>query len=419
MEKFVISGGNKLYGKISATGAKNSILPLIAGSIISEGKTDILNCPKIKDVLVMCEILRRIGGKAEFDGDTLKIDTSSVYSWELPQDLTSEIRASLFMVGALISRFGYAVMKFPGGCKIGDRPVDIHVDGLRALGVNTIVGEELVFSGKKINSSTVTLRFPSVGATENLMMASVKIKGKTVIKNCAKEPEIIDLQNYLNLLGAKIKGAGSSVIEIEGVDKLTASKVEFTPSYDRIEIGTYLLAVSAVGGEVELDSEMVKNSSSLIKIFENNACKIYRNNGKIYNIDFNCKSVGFGKVVTGPYPDFPTDLHPQLVACACAHKGITAVEERVFPKRFAYTEQLLLMKADLTVYDNLCLVNGSDLFGTDVIAGDLRGGAALVIAGLCAKGQTQVKNVGHIDRGYYKLEEKLSCLGAKIKRVTY
>ncbi|MBE5742744.1 MAG: UDP-N-acetylglucosamine 1-carboxyvinyltransferase [Clostridiales bacterium] len=419
MEKFVISGGNKLYGKLTANSAKNSILPLIAASIICEGVTEIENCPKIKDVIIMCEILRKIGGKAEFSGDKLILDTTDVFSWELPTDLTGEIRASLFIVGALLSRFGYALMQFPGGCKIGERPVDIHIDGLRCMGATVTCSDELVFNGKNLKSQTVTLRFPSVGATENLIMSAVKLKGKTVIKNCAKEPEIVDLQNYLNMRGAKISGAGKDVIEIEGVDKLSSKKVSFTPSIDRIEVGTLLLSASAVGGELEFDGEMVKNSYSLMKIFENNACKIYNNNGNIYNIEFKRRSLGFGKVVTGPYPDFPTDLQPQLVACACAHTGLTAVEEKVFPERFSYTEQLQLMGANIDLYKNLCLVEGGNLHGESVVAGDLRGGASLVIAGLVADGETQVKNVGHIDRGYYKLEEKLTRLGAKIRRERY
>jgi UDP-N-acetylglucosamine 1-carboxyvinyltransferase len=243
--------------------------------------------------------------------------------------------------------------------------------------------------------------------------------GKTTIRNCAREPEIVDLQNYLNLIGAKISGAGSCTIEIEGVDNLFKGEVEITPSYDRIEIGTILLAGMAVGGELELKEEMLKNSYVLLKIFKENACKIYSNNGKIYNIIFTSGSMGFGKVVVGPYPEFPTDLQPQLVACACAHSGLTAVEERVFPQRFAYTDQLKLLGADVSVFNNLCLISGAKMNGADVIAGDLRGGAALVIAGLIADGQTQVKNVGHIDRGYYKLEQKLSLLGADIKREMY
>ena len=216
MEKFIISGGRKLFGRVEIPSAKNSILPLISASIIKNGKTRIKRCPKINDVIIMCEIIRSLGGEYRFEGDTLCLNTENMSSWVLPKDLTTQIRASLFTVGALIYRFGCASIYMPGGCNIGERPIDIHVDGLRALGVNVIEDEEKVFWGKDLKSCEVTLRFPSVGATENIMMASLKARGTTVIKNCAKEPEIVDLQRYLNAIGAKISGAGSDTIQIEG-----------------------------------------------------------------------------------------------------------------------------------------------------------------------------------------------------------
>ena len=419
MEKYIISGGRKLYGKVEIQSAKNSVLPLIAASVLRKGKTVIEKCSKLKDVIVMCEILRQIGGKYEFVEDNLIIDTTELNTWELPSMLTGEIRASLFMVGALLSRFGYAIMRKPGGCKIGERALDIHIDGLRTMGVVVDEGEELVFKGRKITSAKVKLRFPSVGATENLMMVAVRCKGTTIIENCAKEPEIVDLQKYLNLIGARVSGAGTDVIEIDGVDNLFNGEVNILPIADRIEIGTFLFAGFATGGELEFDCPMLKNSKILHRFFKNNACKIYANNGKIYNIEFNHKLRGFGKVVTGPYPEFPTDLQPQLVACASVHNGLTAVEERVFPDRFGYTVELAKLGAKVEVFKNLCLIQGGRLNAQSVTAGDLRGGAALVIGGLVADGDTEIKDVRHIERGYYKLEEKLSLLGAKIQRVIY
>ena len=419
MEKFIISGGRKIAGRVDLQSAKNSILPLIAASIIKNGKTRIKRCPKINDVLIMCEIIKSLGGSYYFENDTLCLDTANVSSWILPSNLTSEIRASLFIVGALICRFGYASIRMPGGCNIGDRPIDIHIDGLRALGVNVVEGEANVFYGQNLTAREITLRFPSVGATENLMMASLRAKGVTVIKNCAKEPEIVDLQKYLNMLGAKIMGAGSDVITIEGGTITPCEEVEILPTADRIELGTLLYAVASVGGELEIDLNGIKKSFVKNEIFKNNACKISIINDNIYYIGFFRPIVGFGKITTGPYPEFPTDLQPQLVACSCIAKGITAIEERVFPQRFAYVEQLKLFGAKVGVYDNLCLVEGGKLHGAKVTAGDLRGGASLIIGAISAEGESEIRNVSHVDRGYYKLEEKLSSLGVKIKRERY
>lgn len=419
MDKFIVRGGNKLYGKVKIQSAKNSILPLIAGSVIASGKTIIKNTPKIRDVVIMCDIIRFLGGKAEFLGDDLHLNTSLVNSWSLPSDLTSEIRASLFMVGALICRFGYASIKRPGGCRIGERPIDIHVDALKTLGVKVDESEEIVFSGKIINSGVINLRFPSVGATENAMMTALRGKGVSTIKNCAKEPEIIDLQNYLNMLGANIKGAGTSVITVEGLSKKPSDDIIFTPYPDRIELGTYLFALGAVGGEIEIHAETFKNSQTVINFFKDNACKIHIINDKIYNISICDTLRSFGKVCTGPYPAFPTDLQPQLVACALNANGITAVEENVFENRFAYVSELKKFGAKIGVYGKLCLVEKSVLRGANVVAGDLRGGASLLIGALSADGESEIKNVVHVDRGYYKIEEKFSALGAYVKRVSY
>ncbi len=419
MEKFIISGGSRLCGRVEIQSAKNSILPLISASIIKEGKTVIERCPKIGDVLVMCEIIKSLGGKYHFEGDLLFLDTENLNSWVLPPSLTSEIRASLFTVGALICRFGCASLRMPGGCNIGERPIDIHVDGLKALGVSVAEGEEKVFYGKTLKASNITLRFPSVGATENLIMAAIRANGTTVLKNCAKEPEIVDLQNYLNLIGARVMGAGTDTVTVEGGLSLCKNEVSILPNADRIELGTFLYAAASVGGELEIDVVGDKKSVIDNNFFKNNACKIHSINDNIYNIGFSRHIKGFGKIVTGPYPDFPTDLQPQLVACACTAKGVTAIVERVFPRRFAYVEQLKQLGANVETFDNLCLVEGSRLHGARVTAGDLRGGAALIIGALSAEGETEIRNVSHVDRGYYRIENKLSQLGARIRRESY
>ncbi|MBO4262230.1 MAG: UDP-N-acetylglucosamine 1-carboxyvinyltransferase, partial [Clostridia bacterium] len=355
MEKFAINGGKKLYGEISLQSAKNSVLPLIAASIMNEGKTFIEKCPRIYDVLVMMKIIVKLGGKAYFVGDDLVIDPADVNTWELPCDLTREIRASLFTVGALMSRFGYASICAPGGCNIGERPIDIHIDALRRLGVRTYEGETVVFKKNVGLDGKVRLRFPSVGATENIMMAAAVGDGRCVIENAAKEPEIVELQNFLNLLGAKISGAGTGVITVEGVSALSHKEVRYRPIADRIEGGTFLLATLACGGEVGFKGQSIPISSDLIKILDNNACKIYIKNGKIEHIRVSERPKGFGKIVAAPYPAFPSDLQPQLCAAACVADGVTVIEDKVFSKRFGYARELGKTGASIDVYDGLCV----------------------------------------------------------------
>lgn len=418
MERFEIVGGQKLYGEVGISGAKNSVLPLIAASILSEGKTHIRNCPKIYDVEVMTEIIRSLGGKAYFDGNTLILDTADLNGSELPEKLTGQIRASLFTVGPLLTRFGKAAMCLPGGCNIGKRPIDIHVAALREIGVGVTYGEYTTFRRYELEGKRVVLRFPSVGATENLMMASVKSRGITYIVNCAKEPEIIDLQNYLNLIGAKISGAGTDVITVEGVEKLYSAEVEFTPSPDRIEAGTFIFLGAACGGELEFSVPSLRNSLFIAKIVGNNACKIIQKDDKIYILKFIRPKKGFGKIVTSPYPGFPTDLQPQLVACASVADGMTVVEDSVFPERFGYVKELKKTGADLSVYANACVAVGrKTITGTCMSAADLRGGAAMVITALAAEGKSIVGGIGHIDRGYDRIDEKLRKIGAKVARI--
>lgn len=416
MERFVINGGNKLYGKVKIRSAKNSVLPLIAAAIMNEGVTYIKNCPKIRDVLIMAKIFERLGGKFYFDEDTLVLNAKNLRSFVLPEDLTGEIRASVFMTGALISRFGFAEIVRPGGCNIGARPIDIHIEALKSLNVSVTESERITFDGTKASSGTVTLRYPSVGATENAVMTAVRLKGVTVIRNCAEEPEIIDLQDYLNMLGAKVSGAGGSTITIEGTENLKRDEIEFTPRRDRIEAGTYLVCGVCTGGEIEFDGLKIEESLRLFKIIGRNACKIYRKDDKIYNVKFYKGTSGFGKITAEPYPGFPTDLQPQITAAACFARGLTVVEDKVFPSRFSYAEELKKMGADLRLAENVCIVSGGKLHGAVVSANDLRGGAALSAAALGAEGKTTVLNVSHIDRGYEDFDGTLKALGADITR---
>ncbi len=417
MENYVIHGGRRLDGKLKIQSSKNAVLPIIAGAILTNEQVVIKNCPKIKDVLAMLEILGCLGAKWNFDGDNLILDSSSIDNYSIPQNLAGELRSSIFMLGALISRFKKAKLYFPGGCDIGLRPIDIHLSALSDLGVivSDINGEINCISDQIVGRD-ICLDFPSVGATENIMLASVFAKGKTQIFNPAKEPEIVDLMNFLNSMGAKIYGAGTSTILIEGVKSLHGT--EYTPISDRIECGTYLLATAIAGGEVELNNCSAKNISLLIHKLCDNTCKISVKNDIIYIKSGSVrKSFSF---TTGPYPMFPTDLQAQTMSLLTVCGGVSVVSENVFEMRFRHIPELIKMGANIIVKGKNAIVTGVPrLNGATVNAHDLRGGAALVLAGLNAEGKTIVNNVNHIERGYSQMHEKLYSLGADIIKQNY
>ena len=413
---YLITGGKRLYGEVRVQRAKNSVLTLMAASLMIKGKVKIRGCPVISDVITMEKIIKRIGGQTRFTKDGLELDCRNVFTTTLPEKLTGEVRASFFTVGALLTRFKTVTLCRPGGCDIGTRPIDIHLEGLAALGASFSESNgRLGIYANKLKGVNFRLRYPSVGATENLIMAATLADGVTVLDNCAREPEIKDLQAFLNSCGAKISGAGTSKIKIVGVEKLCAD-VEFTPIADRIEAGTFLLCALSCGGEVQVKGVNYENILPLIEKIKNNTCKIY-----IENDNINIKSIGrpvsFGSVVTAPYPLFPTDLQPQLSAVACAAQGKTVITETVFDNRFGYAEELCKMGAKMTVAGNVAVIEGTCLFGADVTAKDLRGGAALTIAGLSALGESKLSGVEHLERGYEDLFGKLLSLGASIKRV--
>lgn len=413
MAKYLIQGGNELYGEVRVQRAKNSVLTLIAASVMVKGKVKIVGCPKINDVLTMIKIIKRMGATAWFESDGLVIDCREIYTTKLPDKLTGEVRASFFTVGALLSRFKTASLSHPGGCAIGARPIDIHLEGLAALGADFGESDQrLNFFALKLHGARFRLKYPSVGATENLIMAATLADGVTVLENCAREPEIKDLQNFLNLCGAKITGAGTSCVKISGVKELHGG-ADFVPIADRIEAGTFLLAALCCGGEVAVKGVKYENILPLMEKIKNNACKTYIDNDNIY-----IKSMGqptrFGSVVTAPYPLFPTDLQPQLTAVAAAAQGRSVITETVFDNRFGFTEELSKMGADITVAGDTAVVNGRQLFGAEVFAKDLRGGAALTIAALKAEGESVVHGVENLERGYEDLPNKLISLGAKI-----
>ncbi len=416
MSKLIVSGDKKVCGEIEISSAKNVILPLISACIMIEGKITFLNCKKLCDVTVILEIIKYLGGEYSFVGDNLVVDCSKVYRYELPEVLSKKIRASIFLVGPLLSRFHRACFFTPGGCDIGSRPIDIHLDGFKKLGVEIASHDVIYCRTNKLVGNEIVLRYRSVGATENIIMASVMADGKTVIRNSAKEPEIVCLVKFLKLCGAKIYGEGTSTITIEGVKKLKASNLVFKPISDRIEVGSYILLTLSVGGEILLKNANFLNNIALYKKIRNNACKITLDNDKIY-----IKASGVGKglnyIKTAPYPYFPTDLQSQLCAYSTTLKGLTVVEESVFENRFMQLNELNKMGANIVVKGNKAFVKGVDrLVGTSVVALDLRGGMAMVIAGLKADGITTISNCEIIDRGYYKIENQLSSLGLDVVR---
>lgn len=417
MEKYIINGGNKLYGSVEIQTAKNSVLPILAAAVLTDGKVTILNVPQISDVRNMVKILSKLGCRAEFNGNNLIIDSSSADCYEIPSELAHELRSSVFLLGSVISRFHMAKIAYPGGCDIGLRPVDLHLTGLKRLGVE--ITEEngyIICKCDKLTGNEIMLDCPSVGATENIILAAVKAEGVTVIKNAAREPEIEDLQRFLNAMGAKVSGAGSGTVIVHGVEKLTGC--EYLPISDRIEAGTFLIAAAMCGGEVELKRASAENISSLLHKLRENGCKIRVHNDKIY-LENNRRLTSVKSIETQPYPGFPTDLQAQITALCCICRGQSIITENLFETRFKYVPELRKMGADITVINRNAFVRGVEKFhGATVIAYDLRGGAALVSAALSADGRSEILDISHIDRGYGAFEYKLRQLGGDIVRVS-
>ena len=416
MEKYIIDGGVKLKGKIRAQSAKNAVLPLLAASILTDEQVKIRNIPIINDVENMLRILSEVGCKIKRQKDCAVIDSSNAVSHEIPARLTKELRSSVFMLGSVLTRFHRAKISYPGGCDIGLRPIDLHLAGLKRLGVKIVEKDGYIHcEADRLIGAEILLDFPSVGATENIILAAVRAEGITIIRNAAKEPEIIDLQHFLNAMGAKIHGAGGGTIVVEGVQRLHG--VEYTPIGDRIEAGTYLIATATCGGEIEVQGVFPENIAALLHKLRENGCKIHIKNDRIYlTSDGNLKSVNL--VETMPFPGFPTDMQAQYAALCCTARGSTLIVENLFETRYRYAAELKKMGADITVRDRSALIRGVErLHGACVTAGDLRGGAALVLACLKAEGRSSVMDISHVDRGYADFEGKLKKLGAKIRRV--
>jgi len=416
MDKFCIKGGARLDGEVEIYSAKNSVLALLAASILTDEEVVIHSCPKIGDVFSMTKILESLGCKVSWQGDSIVIDSSCADKHEIPQKYGQEIRSSIFMLGSILARFKKAKAVFPGGCDIGLRPIDLHLKGLRELNVDVEeMGANIFCNSENARGKKIHLDFPSVGATENIMLAAVLIKGKTIICNAAKEPEIVCLQEMLNKMGGKVSGAGSDSIHIEGVKKLHGT--EIVPISDRIVAGTYIIAACMTNGRVYLKNCRPNDLYSLTSKLNGVACDILATEDSILVKGYN-KPQSLLSVETAPYPGFPTDLQAQTLALQTISDGTSIIAENIFETRFKHVGELRKMGAQIVVKDRYAIVRGvKKLFGTRVFAQDLRGGAALVLAGLCADGTTIVENIKYIDRGYFQLEEELRQLGASISRI--
>ncbi len=416
MEKLVINGGRRLYGSLEIQRAKNAVLPLLAASVMTDERVRLRNLPKISDVENMLHILRELGCEIVREGSDAVIDSSNAASHEIPAVMTKEIRSSIFMLGSVLTRFHRAKISYPGGCDIGLRPIDLHLLGLKKLGVEIVEENGYIdCRADKLTGAEIVLDFPSVGATENIMLAAVKAEGRTIVRNAAKEPEIVDLQNFLNRMGARVQGAGTADVVIDGVEVLRG--VDYIPIGDRIEAGTFLIAAAVCGGEIETHGVFAENLAALLHKLRENGCKIHTKNDTII-LQSNGRLKSVDVVDTSPFPGFPTDLQAQYATLSALSKGTTLVVENLFETRFKYAGELRRMGADVTVRGRTAVIRGvASLRGASVTAGDLRGGAALAIAGLAAQGTTEVLDLSHIDRGYDELERKLRLLGANVRRV--
>lgn len=416
MNHLLIRGGERLIGTIRIDSAKNAVLPILAASLLADGTTIIHNTVPIRDVNNMLDLLRGLGvSVTKKDGD-LRIDTRSADRWLIPHDIAREIRSSIFLLGSILSRFGTAKVSYPGGCDIGLRPIDLHLKGLATLGV--AIEEDdgyIVCDGSHMRCGTIHLDYPSVGATENLMMAAVRLDGTTVISNAAKEPEIVDLAAFVNAMGGRVAGAGTDTVTIEGVSELAAA--EYAPMPDRIIAGTYLIAGAMTGGDVTVTNVRADDLGALLsKLREGGAeLEIGKDSVRIRAPE---RMTACQEIQTLPYPGFATDLQAQMSALQSVSDGTCVVIENLFETRYKYVPELVKMGAHVTVCNRCAFVRGvKSLHGSSVRALDLRGGAALVLAGLAARGTTTVENVEFIDRGYYRIEEQLAALGAQIKRM--
>lgn len=415
-EKLIISGGNRLQGTVKIDGAKNSALSIMAATLLTKEVCILRNVPRLTDVDIMAKVIRKLGVNVEWKEDnTLYIDSDDFNNCEAPYELVKMMRGSILVMGPLLARLKRAKISLPGGCAIGARPVDYHLKGFEALGAQVEMEKGYIEAKvNKLKGDDIYLDFPSLGATENIMMAASLAEGLTTIENAAKDPEVVELGHFLNKMGAKVEGLGTDLIKIDGVKKLHG--VDYTIVPDRIEAGTYMVAAAITGGDVLIENADPLLLKPLVVKLEETGVQIEleKNLIKVTGPD-RVKAVD---IKTLPFPGFPTDMQPQFMALSCVAKGTSVITETVFEKRFVHIGDLKRMGADIKVEGHSAIIKGvKKLSAAPVMASDLRGGAALILAGLVAEGTTELSRIYHLDRGYIKLEEKLTSLGADIKRV--
>ncbi|MBU5292721.1 UDP-N-acetylglucosamine 1-carboxyvinyltransferase [Anaerosalibacter bizertensis] len=416
MGKYIINGDKRLVGEVSVSGAKNAVLPILAATVVGGNRSTIFNTPNLRDVDIMEKILISIGCKVERMDNIMYVDSRNLSNTNIPDELVREMRSSIILMGSMLTRCGETKVSYPGGCEIGPRPIDLHLKALREMGAKIDESHGFLYCHcEKLKGCEIQLDYPSVGATENTILAAVRAKGTTVIRNAAREPEIIDLQNYLNKCGAKISGAGTSIIKIEGVEKF--KDVEYTIMPDRIVTGTYMAASALTGGEVIIKNVETNHIQAIVAKLKEAGCLIYNDNSSL-------KVIGPEKInyiemtQTLPYPGFPTDMQAQMMAVLSIADGTSIISETVFENRFKHADELIRMGADIKIIGKVAIIKGvKELTGAKVKSKDLRGGASLVLAGLAAKGTTEVENIYHIERGYEDLDENLRKLGADIMKV--
>ena len=416
MEQYVIKGGNPLYGEVEIGGAKNAALAILAAAIMTDETVTIDNLPNVRDINVLLQAIEEIGAHVErVDIHKVKINGSFIRGVNVDNEFIRRIRASYYLIGALLGKYKHAEVALPGGCDIGSRPIDLHMKGFRSMGADIDIAHGLVIArAKELKGTHIYMDKVSVGATINIMMAAAMADGKTVIENAAKEPHVVDVANFLNSMGANIRGAGTDVIRIVGVEKLHATEYSVIP--DQIEAGTFMFAVAAAGGNVLVKNVIPKHLEAITAKLLEVGCQVEEFDDSVRVIsDGHLKHT---QVTTLPYPGFPTDMQPQMAVLLGIAEGTSTVTESIFENRFKYVDELTRMGADIKVESNIAIISGVKRYtGARVNAPDLRAGAALVIAGLAAEGITVVDDIYYIQRGYEALEEKLTKIGAKIARV--
>ena len=417
MEVFQIEGGTPLEGEVIISGAKNAVLPLQAAALLADGKMTIRNVPRLKDVATLAKLLEGMGVTVKTDkNNNITTDTSTIKNQIAPYELVRTMRASILVLGPLVARYGYAEVSLPGGCAIGSRPVNIHLTGLEAMGVEITVDEGFIRAkADKLTGATIVMEAVTVTGTENLLMAAVLAEGTTILENAAREPEVVDLANCLQQMGAKITGEGTNTITVEGVKKLKG--IDYSVLPDRIETGTYLAAAAITGGRVKCVNAAPQTLDAVMQKFREAGASVSVGDDWV-EVDMRGRALKSVDIRTEPHPAFPTDMQAQFMAMNCVAKGIGVVVETIFENRMMHVAELMRMGANIRLEGNTAIVAGMpSLRGAPVMATDLRASASLILAGLAAKGITIVDRIYHTDRGYEKIEEKLTNIGAKIKRV--